>query len=82
MELVSKNMYEVIAKESIEYVDKKTGEIKNLLKLYVNNCNTGIQEQLLVSKDIYTKVDKGTKGTLQFDKAEKGTYFKGFNVSK
>lgn len=82
MELQTKNNYECIHKETIEYVDKKTGEIKNLYKIYMTNTTDGIQEQLLVNKDSYVKLNKGDKGLILFDKTQQGCYFKGIIASK
>lgn len=82
MELISKNDYQIVAKEQIEYVDKKTGELKYLYKLYANDSITGIQEQLLVNKDTYLKIEKGQKGKMQYEKSQNGCYLKGFNLSK
>lgn len=76
MELITKNKMKVVYKEVIEYVDKKTGEIKQLYKLYLTDQNTGIQEQLLVKKDQYMKIEKGTEGQAIFDKTDYGCYLK------
>lgn len=78
MLLISKNDYQVVAKEIIEYVDKKTGELKKLFKLYVNNAENGIQEQILVNEKNYNEIEKGTKGSLQYEKSQTGCYLKGF----
>lgn len=82
MELVSKNEFEIVAKEKIEYVDKKTGELKNLHKLYVNDTQTGIQEQILVNEKTFNESNKGNKGSINFEKTQNGCYLKGFNLKK
>lgn len=82
MELITKNKIKIAYKEIIEYVDKKTGEIKQLYKIYANDEETGIQEQLLVKKDDYTKLNKGDQGQFIFDKNNVGCYLKGIMATK
>lgn len=82
MELITKGKQKVAYKEVIEYVDKKTGEIKQLYKVYLTDMETGIQEQILVKKEEYTKFNKDDIGQAIFEKNNYGCYLKGINPTK
>lgn len=78
MELISNGDYQVVAKEVIEYVDKKTGELKQLYKIYANSLKTGIQEQIILNQKAYNKVEKNAKVQLMYEKTQNGCYLKDF----
>ena len=80
MILTSNENYICVAKEKIDYVDKKTGEIKTLYKLYLTNENTGIQEQILVNEKAFNTTNKDDKGKIQYEKTNYGCYYKCLNV--